>query len=400
MRDELNIETPRQVDPSAIDRELRRMWSEASADTAHPVIRARILNLVIFAEANGLNDAGDAAAELAGRHPSRTIIVAMNAAAAENRLDAEVSARCNLSFGRRQQICSEQIVIRADGQSVNGVHGVVSPLLTSDLRTFLWWRMSGWPQGHSFEVLAEHSDRILLDSARITPGADDPRALLDLIRSMRQKKPSAPPIGDLNWTRLGVWRTALASLYDVPAYRERLTGLNKILISYSPARPAQGSAAGHDSSGLSAGVPIEPLLIAGWLASRLGWAGPQKSPPNQPRGSAGFIFAKTPGVELVLSGVAPDAGADAAEHRSAGVKAITGIQFQCGGESPASFAVTFKNSCLETSVVMDGQAQAGRVVACDDKPDGDLVAEELDIVGNDPVYEDAIRAASTLANLL
>src|SRR5215469_11650184 len=165
MQNDLDIETPRQVNPSAIDRELRRMWSEASADTAHPVMRARILNLVIFADANGLNDAGDAAAELAGRHPSRTIIVAINSAATESRLDAEVSARCNLSFGRRQQICSEQIVIRADGPSVGGVHGVVSPLLTSDLRTFLWWRMAGWPQGHSFDVLANHCDKILLDSA-------------------------------------------------------------------------------------------------------------------------------------------------------------------------------------------------------------------------------------------
>jgi glucose-6-phosphate dehydrogenase assembly protein OpcA len=400
MQDELDIQTPRQVDPSSIDRELRRMWSQASADTAHPVIRARILNLVIFAEANGLNDASDAAAELAGRHPSRSIIVAMNAAAAQSRLDAEVSARCNLSFGRRQQICSEQIVIRAEGTSVDGVHGVVSALLTSDLRTFLWWRMAGWPQGHSFEILADHSDRILLDSARVAPGAGDPRALLDLVRSMRQRKSSAPPIGDLNWTRLGVWRAALASLYDVPAYRERLAGLNKISIGYNPARSAQGTAAGQASSGSSTPVPIEPLLIAGWLASRLGWTGPQKSPSTQSRQGSAFIFAKTPGVELVLSGAAPDVGADAAQHHSTGVRAINSIQFQCAGKSPASFAVTFKNSCLETSVVMDGQAQAGRIVACDDKPDGDLVAEELDIVGNDAVYEEAIRMASALAELL
>src|SRR5215470_4458011 len=173
MQNELDIENPRRVDPSAIDRELRRMWSEASADTAHPVIRARILNLVIFAEANRLSDTSDAAAELAGRHPSRTIIVAVNAAATQSRLDAEVSARCNLSFGRRQQICSEQIVIRADGSSVEAVHGVVSPLLTSDLRTFLWWRMAGWPQGHSFEVLSDTCDRVLLDSARFVFAADE-----------------------------------------------------------------------------------------------------------------------------------------------------------------------------------------------------------------------------------
>jgi len=399
MQNELDIENPRRVDPSAIDRELRRMWSEASADTAHPVIRARILNLVIFAEANGLNDASDAAAELAGRHPSRTIIVAVNTAATESRLDAEVSARCNLSFGRRQQICSEQIVIRADGSSADGVHGVVSPLLTSDLRTFLWWRMAGWPEGHSFEVLANHCDKILLDSARVAPGDNSPRALLDLMKSMGQRRPSGPAIGDLDWTRLGVWRTALASLYDVPAYRERLARLKRIAISYIAAVPAESSGSDRFASAISTGVPLEPLLIAGWLASRLGWTGPQKPPVTQQRQGPGFIFGNPPTAELVLSGAA-SSGGDASQHRTTGVRAISSIRFECESESPTSFTVSFKNSCLETSVVMDGQAQAGRVVACDDKPDGDLVAEELDILGNDTVYEDAVRMASALASLL
>jgi len=81
MQNELDIETPRQVDPSSIDRELRKMWSQASADPAHPVIRARILNLVIFVDAPELAETSDAAAELAGRHPSRTISAALNAGA-------------------------------------------------------------------------------------------------------------------------------------------------------------------------------------------------------------------------------------------------------------------------------------------------------------------------------
>jgi len=399
MQNDLDIETPRQVNPSAIDRELRRMWSEASADTAHPVMRARILNLVIFADASGLNDASNAAAELAGRHPSRTIIVAINAAATESRLDAEVSARCNLSFGRRQQICSEQIVIRADGPSVGGVHGVVSPLLTSDLRTFLWWRMAGWPQGHSFDVLANHCDKILLDSGRIASGATGLRTLLELVRASSQRRPAALPIGDLDWTRLGVWRTALASLYDVPPYRDRLARLKRIAISFIPAVPVEGIASDRSGSAISTAVPIEPLLIAGWLASRLGWTGPQKSTASQHQQGPAFSFENTPGAELVLSGAA-GAGVDASELRRTGVKAINSIRFECESESPTNFTVSFKNSCLETSVVMDGQAQAGRIVACDDKPDGDLVAEELDILGNDTVYEDAVRMASALAGLL
>src|SRR5262249_54971454 len=191
----------------------------------------------------GLAEAGNAAAELAAGHPSRTIIVGMNPGAAESRLEAEVSARCNISFGRRPQICSEQIVITADGRSVDDVHGLVSPLLTSDLRTFLWWRMAGWPHGHSFDVLAQHCDRILVDSGRFVPSTTQRKVLFPLIRELGHRKPAPLPIGDLNWTRLGVWRAALASLYDVPQYQDRLGRLSGITISYIP------TTAHHESSG-------------------------------------------------------------------------------------------------------------------------------------------------------
>src|SRR5262249_52048833 len=299
MQDELDIQAPRRVDPSAIDRELRKMWSEASADTAHPVIRARILNLVIFVDSAELGETSDAAAELAARHPSRTIIVAMNPQASESRLQAEVSARCNLSFGRRQQICSEQIVIGADGRSVDDVHALVSPLLTSDLRTFLWWRMAGWPQGHSFEVLSDTCDRVLLDSARFVFAANELSVLSALIKKLGQRKPAILLIGDLNWTRLGVWRTALASLYDVPQYRDRLSKLRRITITYHPTEPHHESTCREFKSGPTSTMPMEPLLMAGWLASRLNWTGPQ-SLRAQGRPDCVFSFANKNGAELVL----------------------------------------------------------------------------------------------------
>src|SRR5262249_32502123 len=301
MQDELNIQTPRRRDPSPIGPQLRKMWSEASADRAHPVIRARILNLVIFVDARGLGETTDAAAELAARHPSRTIIVAMNAEAAESRMDAEVSARCNLSFGRRQQICSEQIVISADGRSVDEVHGLVSPLLTSDLRTFLWWRRAGRPHGHSFDVLAHHCDRILLDSGRFASGGMELRVLSALIEELGQRKPDPLPIGDLNWTRLGVWRTALASLYDVPQYRDRLARLKTITISYIPTVAAAGSISEANKSTAVAAMPMEPILIAGWLASRLGWTGPRTSVSAKGQPGGVFSFANKSGVAVVLS---------------------------------------------------------------------------------------------------
>jgi glucose-6-phosphate dehydrogenase assembly protein OpcA len=331
----------------------------------------------------------------------------MNPGAAESRLSAEVSARCTISFGRRQQICSEQIVITADGRSVDDVHGLVAPLLSSDLRTYLWWRRAGWPSGHSFDVLTDHCDRILLDSARFVSRATDLASLVSLIRKFNQRKPNPLPIGDLSWTRLGVWRTSLASLYDVPAYRDRLGRLTRVRITYSPSQVrgqapefgVQASASppgdlaappsAEAPSAIAGSMPAEPLLIAGWLASRLGWTGPQKSAQPKTGRDCVFTFSSPAAAEMVLS---PAPVIDA--------QAISEIQFNCAGDTPSTFSVRFKDFCLETNVVIEGQTQAGRVVACDDKPDGQLVAEELDILGNDIVYESAIQMASTLAALL
>jgi len=332
----------------------------------------------------------------------------MNAEAAESRMDAEVSARCNLSFGRRQQICSEQIVISADGRSVDEVHGLVSPLLTSDLRTFLWWRRAGRPHGHSFDVLAHHCDRILLDSGRFASGGMELRVLSALIEELGQRKPDPLPIGDLNWTRLGVWRTALASLYDVPQYRDRLARLKTITISYIPTIPTGGSISEANKSTVMAAMPMEPILIAGWLASRLGWTGPRTSVSAKGQPGCVFSFANKSGVAVVLSPAEGEtgpasmkiAGTQTPERWATGVKAISKVQFECEGESATEFTIRFKDSCLQTSVVIDGLAQAGRVVGCDDKPDGELVAEELDILGKDTVYEDAIRTASLFADLM
>src|SRR5262249_18339265 len=275
----------------------------------------------------------------------------------------------------------------------------------------LWWRMAGRPQGHSFDVLVHHCDRILVDSGRFVSNAIDLRVLFALLKELGQRKPAPLPIGDLNWTRLGVWRTALSSLYDVPQYRDRLARLKKITISYIPTTPAAESISGGNRSNTVAAMPVEPVLMAGWLASRLGWKGPQKSTAAHDREDCVFNFANNMGAELVLSptrgaeappGVAPgnNAGIQAGELRSAGVKAISKVQLDCDGKGATEFSIRFKDSCLQTSVVIDGLAQAGRLVASDDKADGELVAEELDILGNDTVYEDAVRMASVLAGLM
>jgi glucose-6-phosphate dehydrogenase assembly protein OpcA len=58
---------------------------------------------------------------------------------------------------------------------------------------------------------------------------------------------------DLAWLRTTAWRERLAASFDPPGRLARLRDLNAVSIRHAPGSAASG------------------LLLAGWLASRLGW---------------------------------------------------------------------------------------------------------------------------------
>jgi glucose-6-phosphate dehydrogenase assembly protein OpcA len=74
------------------------------------------------------------------RHPCRAIVIAAERGAAEARLDAYVSTRCQLSARGSKRICGEQITIEAAGSAVETASTAVAPLLVPDVPVFLWWK--------------------------------------------------------------------------------------------------------------------------------------------------------------------------------------------------------------------------------------------------------------------
>jgi glucose-6-phosphate dehydrogenase assembly protein OpcA len=384
MKSKLNIEIPRTVDLGAIDRELRNLWREASADTEHAVARARMLNLVIFAHADELESTAEMGAELAVHHPSRTIVVAVDAGAHESTLTAEVAARCHLQFGRRQQICSEQVIIRAGGRSIDDVHGVVIPLLTSDLPTFLWWRISRWPEGHSFKTIADDCNRVILDSSTLITSANDFEKLDALMHDPDRASQSRYSVADLNWARLTSWRGALAGLYDVPPYRTYLNDARVFSLKYSDGRGTQGVS---QSPG-DIPTPGGALLVAGWLASRLGWGQP-KVVKGESNGALTAEFQAKSGQTIEL-GLSPEAAGSLGQ--------INQLVVDCSsGPRKTNFSITMDKGCIETHIVLEGEPQTQRVVGCNERQDPDLVGEEMDIIGRDSAFEDAVTAGVELA---
>jgi glucose-6-phosphate dehydrogenase assembly protein OpcA len=382
-----DIERPRRVDLGAIERELREIRRQSGADSDHPAVRASLLSLVAVVAPNERDVVSDLAADVALHHPSRTILLVIDPDAAADEVTAEVSARCQLSFGMRKQVCSEQIIIVASGKSAGELHVLVSPLVTSDLPAVLWWRASRWPEPRSFKLLADASTRVILDSAILSHSVRDIRRLQELIRGLKSL-----PVADLAWARLTPWRAALAGFYDVPAYRPDLDGLNRIVVEYSAAG-VDGAASEQGSASTAPGV----LLLVGWLASRLGWKPQRASGDDKAVWTIDFT-GNAGDVQLTLS-VQPDANHSDSAPGTSILRAELGKD--SGGIKGSSvFSIRLKEGCLETTATIDGEQRGGRVVPCENRSETDLLREELDMLGRDVIYEEALSMAAKIADLM
>jgi glucose-6-phosphate dehydrogenase assembly protein OpcA len=145
--------------------------------------------------------------------------------------------------GSRVRALREQVELTLSPSQLSDLATIVDPLLVSDLPTVLWC-----PHGHEQAVQAARRlvDVILIDSD--SEAADVAEALA----RAADLGGSAYTV-DLAWLRGTPWRERLAATFDPPYRRTELGCIERLEVRHRP------------SSGASA------RLLAGWLASRLGW---------------------------------------------------------------------------------------------------------------------------------
>ncbi len=146
--------------------------------------------------------------------------------------------------------------MEAHGKFIAELPSAALPLLVSDLSTFLWWRTAPQESNKLLATLLRATDRLVIDSVDF---ADPQRDLVEVNKIYGAAQFDSVGISDLNWARLTFWRGLLADFYDVPAYRSLLNGVDEVRVDYAGPEFAPESCA------------PQALLIAGWLASRLGW---------------------------------------------------------------------------------------------------------------------------------
>lgn len=218
--------------PSAVEeikaekllKELAGVWTElGQTETEYAIVRAcSITLLVVTTDEGDVQDLAGTLGELMHSHPSRYIVLRL-VERSEPEFSARVFAQCQLAFGRRQQLCCEQIEFTATADRIPDFYAVALGLTVADLPVLLWLRDARLLLTPAFQQILRLARPLIIDSAQFV----DARAgLLELERHRRD----GWRIKDLAWSRLTVWRETVAQMFETSACQRLLEKIDRVEI--------------------------------------------------------------------------------------------------------------------------------------------------------------------------
>jgi glucose-6-phosphate dehydrogenase assembly protein OpcA len=241
---------PRDVDVSAIERELEEIWRCcAEAEGGQAVMRAAAFTLIYAVR--GAADGGminDMLVELTLRHPSRAILLHLNDEAGEKAFRAWVTAYCHRPAPGAAPVCSDFVTLEACKQEPSAVVSTLLSLFRSGMPTVLAWD-SSLPSDHPVLLkLGSELERVIVSA--ISPCA--PASKLATLFALTDALGGKPIVTDLAESFVRPWQMAVAGLFDAdPSAAQRIS---HIQLSYSGSK-----------------IPAEMLLLAAWMSVILGW---------------------------------------------------------------------------------------------------------------------------------
>ena len=243
-----DVWTEQDTTPDAIEAALRELLHQRH--TANPsLVPARVLNLVVIADRDWKGEISNRLERVGRYRASRTVLCAVEKG--RTTLDAVMVMTYDEAPGGTLSIMHEKVEIDVGPEHLHRLDTIVDPVLASELPTMLWS-----PHGfrEAVQALMPMSDVVLLDS--------DDQEQHDSGLSRAAELLEQAYVVDLAWLRTTPWRERLAACFDPPDRRPALACLEKVAVRH------------HPSSAPSA------ELLAGWLASRLGWAPDRLSSHN------------------------------------------------------------------------------------------------------------------------
>lgn len=381
---------------AGIEAELARIWAAAPLTTTgdgggaerRVAARTSVMNLVVIARRPEIGVHASAVIRmLAGRHPSRTLVVSSADPDGPSWLDASIQAHCVLPRPDAAEMCVEFIALVAGGESGRHLAAIVAPLLIHDLPVTLWWPDDPPLASRQAIDLLAMADRLVVDgSAWSGDGLDRLGALSEIVAN-RNLGDGHVAVSDFAMLRQSRWREAIASSFDRPELRPFLGGIRDVTVRY----------AAHPGAGTGGTNLIKPLYHVAWLASRLGMTvaeplHPAADETGDPAGTGaalvGTLRASRRRVAMRLSPVEspmPSGTTLAVELnalRRSGTLAV---------------AVTAEAEAVIVRAALDGRSLPPRRFMAPRRTEVELLLETVESVGRDPVAAAALLTASELA---
>jgi glucose-6-phosphate dehydrogenase assembly protein OpcA len=366
------------LDVQAIERELNELWMQnagaSEMDEEGAMLRARVLNLMVYVTSEqALGEVDEMLMDVAGVHPCRALVMLADLEGADKDIEMHVSSRCQREGGAGgRHLCCEQVTLRAGGRFALELPSACVPLLVSDLPVFLCWRAPLGFNEQTFQNLMRAADRVIIDTALCLHPDVELRALAGFLQRQRKTQTG---LSDLNWTRLNAWRSLLASFYDAQEHRHALESLSRVIVEYVAPQAAPET------------VAPKALILAGWLASRLGWRGVKGQTQAVNDGAHLFSLEKN-GRRIVIE-------FRQVSHQAVAPGGIARVELAAGTEPPLSFVVMRAEDGrnLKTQESSETHTRATRVLAPGDRTEAELLSIELEILSHDRIYEDAVAKA-------
>jgi glucose-6-phosphate dehydrogenase assembly protein OpcA len=372
------IQLGKTLDVEVVESRLAEMWQQTAGDSDDDaaLLRARVANLLIFVPSKPLlREVEEMMPALTAVHPSRVLVMLGLRDSEDRDIEMSVSSLCDSDKRTGvKRLCCEEVTMKAQGGFAAELPSAALPLLVSDLSTFLWWRDALNSSDKIFDRLLRATDRLVIDSAELVDADSQLPKINQLFTNDNYQHVG---ISDLNWARLTLWRGLLADFYDVPAHGDSLEQIARVRVNYSAGERQPAT------------VAPQALLIAGWLASRLGWKLLSGSQRRDESFSFKFSTQNNRTIELNLTRV---------ERGKQKAGRLVKVKLETASERDAAFTV--KRTGDGIHIVAEAQlgttVQRGRTFPVRNRSLAQLLSREMEILCNDNIYQEAVSMAAIM----
>lgn len=368
-----------------VEEALAGIWN-AAPETAigadgesHVVARTSVMNLVAVTHAAELAERANAAfSALAGRHPSRTILIDVRDPDGPRRIDADVVARCVFPREGGAAVCTETIRVVVGGEAGRHLASIVPQLVVHDLPVTLWWPGEvpfDAADFHDVAIAAVAADRLVVDgSSWRNDGLDGVRRLGRVLAT------TLGAISDFALMRQSRWREAIAAAFDEAALAPFVRSIRQVEVTFAAGVPIAGV--------LATTNVVRPLYHAAWLGSRLGWSVERPLVRDRDGRWAARLHRGRGAVDLTLRPEASEL-----PHGSTTRLAIRATR----RGSELRVEVTARAEAVVVRAWLDGVEVLDRAYRAARRTEADLLAEAIESGGRVAVETATLRLAAELA---